>query len=104
MTDQVVSLAILLLLSGFFSSAETSLFSISRSKARHLAKLGGKSNELINQMYRSILRLSVERRLKTALISHLGEADFRLSEGANSEIQMEALIANIVLSSDEMRA
>lgn len=61
-------------------------------------------NELINQMYRSILRLSVERRLKTALISHLGEADFRLSEGANSEIQMEALIANIVLSSDEMRA
>jgi len=61
-------------------------------------------NELINQMYRSILRLSVERRLKTALISHLGEADFRLSEGANSEIQMEALIANIVLTADEMRA
>lgn len=61
-------------------------------------------NELINQMYRSILRLSVERKLKTALISHLGEADFRLSEGANSEIQMEALIANIVLTADEMRA
>lgn len=60
-------------------------------------------NELINQMYRSILRLPVERRLKTELISHLGETDFRLSEGANSEIQMEALIANIVLSADEMR-
>ena len=60
-------------------------------------------NELINQMYRSILRLPVERRLKTELISHLGEADFRLSEGANSEIQMEALIAHIVLSADAMK-
>lgn len=57
-------------------------------------------NELINQMYRSIIQMPLERRLKTQLISHLGEADFRLSEGANSEIQMEALIANIVLSAD----
>ena len=60
-------------------------------------------NELINQMYRSIIRLPVDRRLKTELISHLGEADFRLSEGANSEIQMEALIANIVLTAGAMK-
>ncbi len=60
-------------------------------------------NELINQMYRSIIKIPLERRLKTQLIAHLGETDFRLSEGANSEIQMEALIANIVLSADAAR-
>ncbi|MBW2641037.1 MAG: DUF21 domain-containing protein, partial [Deltaproteobacteria bacterium] len=38
MLNQVFVLVILLLLSGFFSSAETALFSISKTKARHLAK------------------------------------------------------------------
>ena len=60
-------------------------------------------NELINQMYRSIILMPLERRLKTQLIAHLGEADFRLSEGGNSEIQMEALIAHIVLSADSLK-
>jgi CBS domain containing-hemolysin-like protein len=40
----------LLILSGFFSSSETSLFSISRTKARHLAKMKGKTNVLIKRM------------------------------------------------------
>ena len=43
-------LLILLLLSGFFSSAETALFSISRTKARHLAKTEGKAFSLIQRM------------------------------------------------------
>ncbi len=50
MTDQLVVLAILLLLSGFFSSAETALFSISRTRARHLAKEGGRNHQLILKM------------------------------------------------------
>ena len=58
-------LVILLILSGFFSSAETSLFSISRSKARHLAKVGGKANELINQ-----LKDNPHRLLTTILIGN----------------------------------
>lgn len=65
MTNQVVLLVILLILSGFFSSAETSLFSISRSKARHLAKVGGKANELINQ-----LKDNPHRLLTTILIGN----------------------------------
>jgi len=40
----------------------------------------------------------MERRLKVQLIDHLGEADFRLSEGADADIQMEALLARFVLS------
>lgn len=57
MTDQVIALVVLLFLSGFFSSSETALFSISRSKARYLAKLGGKPNVLINQMKENPHRL-----------------------------------------------
>lgn len=50
MSDQFLLLIILLILSGFFSSSETALFSISRTKARHLAKTSGKANLLIKQM------------------------------------------------------
>jgi CBS domain containing-hemolysin-like protein len=43
---------ILLILSGFFSSAETALFSISRTKARHLSKSESKAFQLIHKMKR----------------------------------------------------
>jgi CBS domain containing-hemolysin-like protein len=48
--DQIAVLIILLLLSAFFSSAETALFSISRVKAVHLAKEKGRTNALIKKM------------------------------------------------------
>ena len=48
--DQLVVLIVLLLLSGFFSSAEPALFSISRAKARHIAKEKGLTNTLIKKM------------------------------------------------------
>jgi CBS domain containing-hemolysin-like protein len=41
---------ILLLLSGFFSSAETALFSISQTRARHLAKEKDRTYQLIKRM------------------------------------------------------
>ncbi len=48
--NQLLILFILLLLSGFFSSAETALFSISKAKAIHLAKEKGLVNSLIKKM------------------------------------------------------
>ncbi len=48
--DQILILLILLLLSGFFSSAETALFSISKVKAIHLAKEKSLANALIKKM------------------------------------------------------
>jgi len=50
MLEQIIILIILLFLSGFFSSAETALFSISKAKARHLAKEKGMANTLIKKM------------------------------------------------------
>jgi len=35
--------------------------------------------------------------LRVALVDQLGTTDFRLSEGANSDIQMDALIAQFVI-------
>jgi len=50
MTDQIFVLLVLVILSGFFSSAETSLFSISKTKAIHLAKNGTGTYRLIRRM------------------------------------------------------
>ncbi len=50
MTFELALLIICLFLSGFFSSSETALFSISKVKALHIAKDGTKSGELILQM------------------------------------------------------
>ena len=50
MFDQIIILIILLFLSGFFSSAETALFSISKAKARHLGRQKGMANVLIKKM------------------------------------------------------
>jgi replication factor C small subunit len=58
-------------------------------------------NELINQCYRAIVKMNLDRGLKVELIDHLGETDFRLSEGANSDIQMEAMIARFIRSSEK---
>ncbi|MEJ2728592.1 MAG: hemolysin family protein [Deltaproteobacteria bacterium] len=63
--DQFVLLFVLLLLSGFFSSAETALFSISKAKAIHLAKEKGPANKLIKKM-----KADPHRLLTTILIGN----------------------------------
>lgn len=50
MTEQFVFLIFLILASGFFSASETALFSISRTKARYLAKSEGNAFKLIVEM------------------------------------------------------
>ena len=50
MADSLILFILLLCLSAFFSSAETALFSISRSRAIHLAKEKGKAFKLIKRM------------------------------------------------------
>jgi len=50
MAGDLIILLVLLILSGFFSSSETALFSIGRAKAKFLAKESGKANQLILKM------------------------------------------------------
>jgi len=67
-------------LAGDFEGAESVL-------AYLLHDRGIAPNELINQCYRAIVKMNLDRGLKVELIDHLGETDFRLSEGANSDIE-----------------
>lgn len=54
-------------------------------------------NELLNQLYRTVSAADdFDRSVKTDLIDAIGETDFRLSEGANADIQMDALIAKFI--------
>jgi replication factor C small subunit len=93
--DEIAEL-LSLSLKGDFETAESLL-------AQLLHERGIAPNELINQCYRALVAMDLDRALKVQLIDHLGDADFRLSEGASSDIQMEALIARFVLSSEKMR-
>ncbi|MDD1658622.1 MAG: replication factor C small subunit, partial [Methanomicrobiales archaeon] len=74
-----------------FEGAEAAL-------SRLLDERGIAPLELLHQIYRAILDRKMDRALKVNLISRMGEADFRISEGADSEIQMEALLAGFVLA------
>jgi CBS domain containing-hemolysin-like protein len=57
MDSQPLVLLFLLILSGFFSSAETALFSISKVRARHLAKSPHAADKLIYRMKENSHRL-----------------------------------------------
>ncbi|MDD1671730.1 MAG: replication factor C small subunit [Methanomicrobiales archaeon] len=70
---------------------------------RLLTERGIAPNELLNQCYRALVQREMDESLKVRFIDHIGETDYRLSEGANSDIQMKALLARLVLSSRESR-
>jgi replication factor C small subunit len=64
-----------------------------------LAEQGFSGTEVIAQIHKSVLDLDVADELKVQFINSIGEIDFRLSEGANERIQLEALIADFMLLS-----
>ncbi|GAA5262542.1 replication factor C small subunit [Methanocalculus sp. MC3] len=93
--SEIVNL-INLSLSGDFEGAERHLSSLTRDR-------GIAPTELLGQCYRHLVSMELDRMLKVELIDHIGEADFRISEGAQSELQMEAMIARFVLSALKKR-
>lgn len=78
-------------LAGDFEGAESVLLALMHTR-------GIAPAELLGQIYRALSGYTMDRELKVALISHLGETDFRLSEGASPDLQMEALLARCVES------
>ncbi|HUK37803.1 MAG TPA: replication factor C small subunit [Methanomicrobiales archaeon] len=78
-------------LKGDFEGAERVLGGLLRER-------GIAPAELLGQCYRALVGRKMDLALKVCLIDAIGETEFRLSEGADSEIQMEALIARFVLA------
>ncbi len=67
-------------------------------KARELldklmVNYGMSGEDVVNQLFREIIAAQIDERLKVLLIDKLGEIDFRLTEGANERIQLEAYLA-----------
>ena len=53
--------------------------------------------DVLRQMHRSVRDLEIPDHIKVQMIEKLAETDFRLSEGANSRIQIEAVVANFTV-------
>ncbi|MGZ4903424.1 MAG: replication factor C small subunit [Halobacteriota archaeon] len=62
---------------------------------------GLSGSDILAQIHKALLKAQIPDPLKVRLIDRVGEIDFRLSEGANERIQLEALIAEFMLASQE---
>ncbi|MDR2855026.1 MAG: replication factor C small subunit [Methanomicrobiales archaeon] len=75
---------------GNFEGANRFLISLIRER-------GISPQELIGQIYRLLITREMPRETRVKMIACLGETDYRISEGAGSDLQMSALIAQFVV-------
>jgi len=68
-----------------------------------LINAGLSGEDVIRQMHRQVFNLTVPDKVKVQLVDRIGEAEFRLVEGSNERIQIEALLAHFVLVGSQMR-
>ncbi|MCK5047516.1 MAG: replication factor C small subunit [Candidatus Heimdallarchaeota archaeon] len=62
-----------------------------------LIKQGLSAQDVIKQVHREAIHMSdIDDKTKVEMIKMVGEVDFRLTEGANPEIQLTALLAHLV--------
>lgn len=74
----------------------------SRKMLEKMISEGGISGgDIIDQLYRSVWDFGVNDRNAILIIDRIGEADYRIAEGANERIQLEALLASIAISGEK---
>ncbi len=79
---------------GNFNSARNELDNL---MLRH----GMSAEDILTQCYREVQGLGVDERLKLKIVVQLGECNFRIVEGANERIQLEAMLATLALLGKE---
>ncbi len=62
---------------------------------------GISGDEILAQMHRLVINMDIPAWKKVELMDRIGEADYRITEGANERIQLDALIASFCLASGE---
>ena len=77
-------------LEGNFMSARNILYDL-------LIQYGLSGEDVIKQIHRGIYDLPIPDENKIRLIEKTGETDFRITEGSNSHIQIESLLAQFAL-------
>lgn len=80
-------------------------FEESRDKLTDLLiEQGLAGDDILQQIHREIFDLDIPEPMKIKLIDRIGEFDFRLVEGANDRIQLEAALAHLARLGNRMRS
>jgi replication factor C small subunit len=66
-----------------------------------LSNKGLSGGDVIDQLHRSVWNLDLTDRQAVRTLDRVGEADYRITEGANERVQLEALLAAIALENDD---
>ncbi|MBT4540297.1 replication factor C small subunit [Candidatus Woesearchaeota archaeon] len=64
-----------------------------------MLRYGLSGQDIIKQIQRQVLELDIDDRMKVKLIDKCGEIEFRMTEGSDEYLQLEALLANFTLCS-----
>jgi len=83
-------------LGGNFMAARSQLYEL-------LIKYGLSGEDIIKQIHQNIFDLALPDETKVRLIEKAGEIEFRLIEGSNAHIQLEALLAQFALEGGKLR-
>jgi replication factor C small subunit len=62
-----------------------------------LIEFGLAGEDLLREVYRAVYDLSIPDEVKVRLVDRVGEVDFRLIQGSNERIQLEALLSSFAL-------
>ncbi len=74
-----------------------------RERLRDLIfKYGASGGDILHQIHEEVFRLDIPEHWKVELIDAIGDVDFRLTQGADEEIQLSALLARFVVASREI--
>ncbi|ELY55036.1 replication factor C small subunit [Natronolimnohabitans innermongolicus] len=66
-----------------------------------LMERGLAGGDVIDQLHRSAWEFDIPEQATVRLLERLGEVDYRITEGANERLQLEALLAALALENDE---
>ena len=77
-------------LNGDFARARSTLDTL-------LTETGMAGGDVIDQLHRSVWEFELSEREAVRLMERIGEADYRIAEGANEQVQLESLLAALTL-------
>jgi len=64
-----------------------------------MLRYGLSGQDIIKQIQKQVIELDIDDRMKVKLIDKCGEIEFRMTEGSDEYLQLEALLANFTLCS-----
>jgi replication factor C small subunit len=76
-------------------------FAQARSRLDHLlTEVGIAGGDIVDQLHRSVWEFDIPDREAVRLMDRVGEADYRITAGANEQVQLEALLASLALDDE----